>query len=74
VVSETFRCVLNGKDVTRLLTVGANGAAGAIFPLRVGENHLRIEVFGRGWWAGRLFEDRIDARFRSRPPPALDRA
>jgi len=74
VVSETFRCVLNGRDVTSMLTVGANGAGGSVFPLRVGENHLRIEVFGQGWWSGRLFEDAIDVVFRSRPPPPLDQA
>jgi hypothetical protein len=74
VVAETFRCVLNGKDVTSMLTVESNGAGGSVFPLRVGDNHLRIEVFGHGWWSGRLFEDAIDVTFRSRPPPPLDQA
>jgi len=72
VVADTFRCLLNGRDVTALLTVGGNGAGGSVFPLRVGENHLRVEVFGRGWWPGQLYEDAVEVVFRSRPPPPLD--
>jgi len=72
VLADTFRCVLNGKDVTSLLSVGGNGAAGSVFPLRVGENRLRVEVFGRGWWPGRWYEDAVEVTFRSRPLPPLD--
>ncbi len=71
---ETFRCLLNGRDVTALLTVGQNGAAGAVFPLVEGSNQLRLAVFGRGWWGPWLYEDAVDLVVEVRRPLYLDLA
>ncbi len=74
VAVDTFRCLLNNRDVTHLLTLGSNGAQGAIFGLVEGENRIRIEVFGRGWWSARYFQDARTVVFHVRPYPNLDRA
>ena len=74
VAVDTFRCLLNNRDVTHLLTLGSNGARGAILGLTEGENRIRIEVFGRGWWSARYFQDSRTVVFRVRPHPNLDRA
>jgi hypothetical protein len=68
----TLRCLLNGRDVTHQLTVGSNGAAGRVFPVREGSNSLRLEVYARGLWAERYFEDHVDLDFQVRPAPRLD--
>ena len=72
VAPETFRCLLNGRDVTEQLSVGRNGAGGHVYPLQEGTNELRFEVFGRGWWATRYFLDGVDVRVRARSPLGLD--
>jgi len=74
VAPETFRCLLNDQDVTRHLTLGRNGAGGSLHGLLEGENRLRVEVFGRGWWPGRFLEDARELTFHVRPLPTLDRA
>lgn len=72
--SDTFRCLLNGRDVTPSLTTGENGAAGSVLGAIEGENHVRVEVFGRPWWGGPWLEDAREVRFRVRPLPTMDRA
>ncbi len=72
--SETFRCLLNGRDVTTDLTRAENGAAGSVLGAVEGENHLRVEVFGRPWWGGPFLEDSVERRFHVRPLPSFDRA
>ncbi len=72
--SDTFRCLLNGRDVTPALTRGENGAAGSVLGAIEGENRLRVEVFGRPFWGGPWLEDAQEVRFRVRPLPTMDRA
>jgi hypothetical protein len=72
--SQTFRCLLNGHDVTPDLTRAENGAAGSVLGAVEGENHLRVEVFGRPWWGGPFLEDAVERRFHVRALPAFDRA
>ncbi|MFQ5515633.1 MAG: hypothetical protein ACE5FG_14550 [Myxococcota bacterium] len=74
VLPETFRCLLNNEDVTDLLTLGRNGAAGHLYGLVAGENRLRFSVFGRGWWPGRYLEDVHERIVRIAPRPHLDQA
>jgi hypothetical protein len=74
VVSDTFRCLLNGSDVTGRLTLAENGAGGALFPLREGRNTLRVEVFGRSLFDDRMIEDALEIEFETRPLPLFDRA
>ncbi len=74
VVVETFRCLLNDQDVTQRLTLGRNGAGGSVQGLLEGENRLRVEIFGRGWWPGRFLEDARELTFRVQPLPTMDRA
>jgi hypothetical protein len=74
IAPETFRCILNGRDVTGELTRARNGAVGSLIGAVEGENHLRVEVFARAWWSERYFEDSRDVTFRVRPLPDLDRA
>ena len=70
---ETFRALLNGADVTDLLTTGENGSYGKLFGLLPGDNVLRLEVFGRVPWSDdQLFEQSRDVRVRMRPPQHLD--
>ena len=73
VAAETFRALLNGADVTDLLTTGENGCYGQLVGLLPGDNLLRLEVFGRVPWSeGRLFEQSREVRVRMRPPQNLD--
>src|SRR5258705_12204667 len=72
VVVETFQCLLNGLDVTDTLTVGRNGAVGAIVGLREGENRIRLRVFGRSLWNGSFVDEERDFVVRVRPIPFLD--
>ena len=72
VAPETFRCLLNGEDVTSQLSVGRNGAGGHVYPLREGRNELRVEVFGRGWWPERYFLDATRVEVRARAPLRFD--
>jgi hypothetical protein len=74
VLPETFRCLLNNEDVTDSLTLGSNGAGGSLYGLLEGENRLRVEVFGRGWWPGRYLEDTREVIIRVAPLPNIDRA
>ena len=74
VAVESFRCILNNRDVTDLITVGRNGAVGSLYGLVEGENRLRIEVFGSSWWGSRYYEDTRTIVFRASPLPSLDRA
>lgn len=70
---ETFRALLNGADVTDLLTTGENGTYGKLVGLLPGENVLRLEVFGRvPWNPDRLFEQSRELHIRMRPPLQLD--
>lgn len=65
VAPETFRCLLNGVDVTDALITGENGAAGRVHRLIDGENVLRLEVFGRPWWSGDSWVEEVrEVRFR----------
>lgn len=73
VLPDTFRCLLNGNDVTHLLTVGVNGVGGTVYPLREGENRLRVEVFGKTLWSSRYFQDTLELPINARPL-TLDRA
>lgn len=67
VAPETFRCTLNGVDVTGLLTTGENGAAGHLYGLLDGDNVLRLEIFGRTWWSGdSLVEESREVHLRLR--------
>jgi len=71
--SETFRALLNGADVTDLLTTGENGCYGNLVGLLPGDNTLRLEVFGRVPWSDdQLFEQSREVRVRMRPPQNLD--
>jgi hypothetical protein len=72
--ADSFRCTLNGEDVTDRLTQARNGAAGTLMPQSEGENHLRVRVLGRSWWSDRYFEDAEEIRFRVRGLPSFDRA
>jgi hypothetical protein len=74
VLPETFRCLLNNQDVTDDLTLGRNGAGGRIYGLIEGQNRLRLEVFGRGWWPGRYLEDVREVIIQVAPLPNIDRA
>jgi hypothetical protein len=74
VLPGTFRCLLNGRDVTSQLTVGGNGAGGSVFPLQQGANRLRVEVFGSGLWSAGYLEDAVEVDFPVRAPFPLDRA
>ncbi len=74
VVVETFRCLLNDRDVTQYLTLGRNGAGGSVQGLLEGENRLRVEIFGRGWWPGRVLEDARELSLRFQPLPTMDRS
>ncbi len=71
---ETFRCLLNGLDVTERLTRGANGAAGSLLGAIEGPNRLRVEVSGRPWWGSGMLEDAVEITFHVRPLPDFDRA
>ena len=73
VAAETFRALLNGADVTDLLTTGENGCYGQLVGLLPGDNLLRLEVFGRVPWSDdQLFEQSREVRLRMRPPQNLD--
>jgi hypothetical protein len=74
VMVETFQCLLNGLDVTDSLTVGRNGAVGAIVGLREGDNQIRLRVFGRSVWTGSFIDEERDFVVRVRPLPFLDLA
>jgi hypothetical protein len=74
VVADTFRCLLNGADVTGRLTLAENGAGGTLFPLREGRNTLRVEVFGRSLFDDRVIEDALEIEFETHPLPPFDRA
>ena len=69
---NTFRCLLNDRDVTHLLTVGSNGAGGTVFPAPEGRNLLRVEVFGSSWLLAGFFQDSIEVSFEVEPRPSLN--
>lgn len=72
--AETFRALLNGADVTQDFTTAGNGAYARLSALLDGENVLRVEVFGEGWWPpGVLLEDTREVRVLLRRPVDLDR-
>ncbi len=73
VAVETFQCLLNDRDVTSALTLGRNGAGGALMGLHDGENRIVLRVFGRSWWGGSGFvEEQRALIVRVRPLPFLD--
>ena len=74
VLVETFQCLLNGSDVTDSLTVGRNGAVGAIVGLREGDNRIRLRVFGRSLWTGTFVDEEHDFVVRVRALPFFDLA
>jgi len=74
VATETFRCELNGVDVTaRMLNLDATGVSGPLHPLHEGVNTLRVGVFGSGWLGGWV-EDVIELEVRARTMLYWDRA
>jgi hypothetical protein len=74
VAADTFRCLLNGRDVTGELTLGRNGAVGTLRGLTEGPNRIRLEIFGRSWWADRFVEDHSELLVPVAGRPAIDRA
>jgi hypothetical protein len=72
VAVETFECWLNDENVTGTLTLGRNGAAGAIVGLHEGENRIRLRVFGRSWWGGEYVEEQRSLVVHVRPLAFLD--
>jgi hypothetical protein len=71
---DTFRALLNGRDVTSELTLGRNGAHGTLVGLTEGQNQLRLQIFGRSCWGGRYIEDEQVVLLRVAGHPDLDRA
>jgi hypothetical protein len=71
---DTFRALLNGRDVTAELTLGRNGAHGNLLGLIEGENQLRLQIFGRSWWGGDYIEDEQVLQLQVAGHPDLDRA
>ncbi len=74
VASDTFRCLLNGDDVTDTLTLGRNGAHGELRGLTEGPNRITLQLFGRSWWSGRYVQDERRIVVRVRGARGLDRA
>ena len=77
VAPDTFRCLLDGVDVTPSLTTAADGVRGAIYPSHAGPMELRLSIFGEGagLGAGRWIEHTVLLRIDVRGDPAtLDRA
>lgn len=74
VAADTFRCLLNDRDITAALTLGRNGAGGSIIGLTEGENELRVQVFSRTWWGQRFVEDTQTVRFYVKGLVGIDRA
>ena len=72
VAVEPFECWLNDENVTGTLTLGRNGAAGAIVGLHEGENRIRLRVFGRSWWGGEYVEEQRSLVVHVRPLAFLD--
>jgi len=69
----TFRALLNGADVTRELEVAANGAHGSLHGLLEGDNELRFEIYGTGFWPEDLLvQETRSFRIRFRPPLHVD--
>jgi hypothetical protein len=54
---DTFRALLNDRDVTGQLTLGRNGVHGRLDGLTEGDNRLRLQIFGRSWWGGAYVQD-----------------
>jgi hypothetical protein len=71
---DTFRCLLNGADVTWRLRVAPGGAEGSLFPLGEGRNVVRVEVFGKALWADRWVEDALEVEFVVGPFAPIDQA
>lgn len=70
----TFRVLLNGADVTDRLAVAKNGAHGVLYGLLDGDNRVRVEIFGRGYWpTGLLVEEARELEVQFRRPLDLDR-
>ncbi len=70
----TFRALLNGADVTDELEVAPNGVHGSLHGLLHGDNELRFEVYGEGYWPPDLLvEETRSYSIRYRPPLDLDR-
>jgi hypothetical protein len=71
---DTFRALLNDRDVTPSLTLGRNGAHGKLFGMTEGPNHLRLQLFGRSWWGGHYVQDEQVLVLSVVGRPDLDRA
>jgi hypothetical protein len=72
--TSTFRALLNGVDITEEFTTADNGAYARIAALLDGENVLRFEIFGQGYWPrGVLVEEAREVRILMRPPLLLHR-
>ena len=72
--ASTFRVLLNGIDITEEFTTADNGAYARIAALLDGENVLRFEIFGEGYWPrGVLVEEAREVRILMRPPLFLHR-
>lgn len=74
VAADTFRCLLNGDDVTDTLTLGRNGAHGELRGLTEGPNLIQLQLFGRSWWGSRYVQDEHRIVVRVRGSGGLDRA
>ncbi|MBW2393606.1 MAG: hypothetical protein JRG95_05005 [Deltaproteobacteria bacterium] len=66
--AATFRALLNGADVTDELEVAQNGVHGSLHGLLHGDNELRLEIYGEGYWPpGLLLEETRTYHIRFRP-------
>lgn len=66
--SATFRALLNGADVTDELEVAQNGVHGSLHGLLHGDNELRLEIYGEGYWPpGLLLEETRTYHIQFRP-------
>lgn len=74
VAADTFRCLLNDRDITDTLTLGRNGAGGSVVGLIEGRNELRVEVFSRTLWSRRYVQDTQTVTFYVKGLVAIDRA
>ncbi|MCP3985949.1 MAG: hypothetical protein GY723_16325 [bacterium] len=72
--AASFRALLNGADVTQELDLAQNGAHGSLHGLLHGDNELRLQIFGEGYWPhGLLLEETRTYHIQFRPRLDFDR-